>query len=95
MIKLENWSTVYPYLDLDPEICHGVCIEGMVYGHPKKEDGKRVRTSAIHEVNGRIVKTRSGSVYGLGIPNPDWAEFMKRINKDFDPENPLNRVTDG
>jgi hypothetical protein len=44
-------------------------IVGEVYGNPKHEDGKLLRTTAVVEVNGNKIKTYSGSEYELGEPD--------------------------
>lgn len=79
MIRLEGWSMIYdpnPYLP--PEVKVGRLV-GAAYGHPSFEDGDRIVSSPIVEINVRkgFAKTRSGSEYILGRPNPDWVEWLK------------------
>jgi hypothetical protein len=82
MIRLENWSMLMdqdPYLP--PEIKRGYLV-GSVYGHPNFEDGGQIVTSYIVEINVRkgFAKTRSGSDYILGRPDPDWVAWLKENN---------------
>ncbi len=82
MIRLENWSMlqdVNPYLA--PEVRRG-CLVGAAYGHPRFEDGDHIVTSYVVEIDvkkGRA-KTRSGSEYVLGRPNPEWVEWLRENN---------------
>lgn len=54
MMRLDNWY----YFN--------GCISGEIYGNPKFEDGDRVLTSPVVEVDGWLARTRSGSEYILG-----------------------------
>ena len=90
--KIENWSMINdPVNDMytAPE-CRSYIICGNVYNHKSYEDGKFIRTSAIVNVNGRIVETYSGSIYELGKPDEDYLKFLKEINYEYNEENPIN-----
>ena len=74
-IVLKDWSitTLSPYTA--PEI--GMCLTGTAYGHPKHQDGQKIRTSPILKVDKNIVTTESGSIYELDEPNPKFVEYCK------------------
>ena len=79
MIRIEDWCLrggAGSYIS--PEKI-AFRLEGIVYGHPFKENGKRITTSNIitAEWKNRIVFTRSGHIYELGTPNPEWIEWLK------------------
>jgi hypothetical protein len=90
MIKLENWSLGNAPDDMyyAPEV-RKVRLSGDVYNHPRFEDGKKVTTSSVKEVNGKVITTSSGSVYELGEPEKEYLDYLKSINYTFDPENPI------
>jgi hypothetical protein len=48
-----------------------------VYGKPGFPDGSEVVTSGIVETNGAQVTTRTGSVYTLGEPKPEYVEWCR------------------
>ena len=63
-MKLENWSVVSdPYQA--PEIA-GYYLHGIVYGHPRFNDGVEVTTSRVVGVRGDRIFTSSGHLYELG-----------------------------
>lgn len=89
-VKLENWSFVdnswagacrYPYLSEFKPIQEGFCLHGNVYGHPKVIDGNRCHTSPVVsiEVGARTATTRSGTIYELGAPYPDYIDAIKHM----------------
>lgn len=87
-VKLSRWSTRRDPFDA-PE--SRPCLVGHRDGDPA---GKDVTTTQIVESEGRFVRTRSGSVYELGDPDPMWIEFLK--SKGYpspDPDNPIKIVT--
>jgi hypothetical protein len=57
-------------------------LHGLVYDHPRFEDGEEVVSSPIVEMNllSRIVKTHSGRVYHLEDPHPDFIEWLEKRN---------------
>jgi len=70
---IDNWSVnmLSPYMPPD----NNQVIYGEVSGHVKKPEGSHIRTSVIEDVQGRYVKTHSGSVYLLGKPHPDFIKY--------------------
>lgn len=50
-----------------------------------KDPDWHIKTSSVVEVDGRFVKTRSGSVYELGEPHPDFVQEYGPIDR----ENPI------
>jgi len=95
--QLKNWAVVQspntdPYL---PPEAFGIYLGGEIYGRGGRfVDGKRVVTSRVVSVNGRMITTKSGSVYELvGDPEPGYLDYLKEIGKEYDPINPI-RVID-
>ena len=72
-MKIENWAIVglNPYAA--PEV-QSECIVGIIYGHPKHDDGKRVRTSRIVRASEGVITTKTGSIYELGEVNKEYEE---------------------
>ena len=71
-MRLENWVVEgNPYAAPEMHLC---LLNGEVYGHPSERfpDGKRIAISRVVAVQGESVVTRSGSVYDLGEPDPDY-----------------------
>ena len=64
------------------------CMVKCLTGFRDKEDCS-VRTSAIAEVNGRIITTASGSTYFLGEPSPEYLEYLESIGYEYDIDNPI------
>lgn len=93
MIILKNWfvcskggGAENPYF---PEIMQPHYLSGEVYGHPRFEDGKFVTTSRIVKVEGRQLTTKSGSVYYLEEPHPEYLEWMKDQGYEYNSDNPI------
>lgn len=90
-IRIEQWAVVE---DADPYVAPEMrrrYLRGQVFGHPnpRHADGKTVTTSRIINVDGRRVKTNSGSTYVLGEPDPAYVEFCRSINQTMDELNPI------
>ncbi len=82
---LENWSVIQEPYDA-PEL-------GIKYLRGTRvEDDWFCRTSSIVKVEGRRVTTRSGSIYILGTPDPDYAAYCVSIGKEIDPECPIKII---
>lgn len=90
---LKNWATVAdinPYRA--PEAMPSLKLRGVVFDHPEIEDGQTIETSSIKKAIGRLVETKSGSVYTLeGDPDPDWSDYLESIGYDLDVENPVQK----
>jgi len=70
---IENWNVRSVARDeYDPPEVQGILVSGMVFDSPKFDDGTRITTSTVVAISGNEVNTRSGSVYRLGNPNPDY-----------------------
>jgi len=68
---LEKWAMIMADPFQAPEIATAV-LNGLVYGHPRHHDGKRVSTSRVKgKRDGRVV-TFSGSEYILGEVAPNY-----------------------
>jgi len=88
MPRLENWSIRYwcgAALFAAPEQ-QSKHLAGNVYGHYKHEDGKKVVTSSIRDINPelRTVETKSGSTYTLGAPDPKWLIWLAENDRETD-----------
>lgn len=78
MTRLEKWAIKYypnPYAAPENQ---PIRLEGVVYGHPRKEDGKEVVTSPIEKIDHdlRQVTTRTGTVYQLGKPEEGYRQYV-------------------
>lgn len=76
-IILENWSTVSGGDEYTAPECRTLNLHGEVYGHPRFEDGKVIVSSEISKINCRFVTTRSGSLYWLGKPDPNFVKWCE------------------
>lgn len=78
IVRLENWAVALNYLNpyMPPE-SSWTFLTGLVSGHPKHTDGKRIATSRIIKVSGKFVYTNSGTLYELGKPSLDYIEWCK------------------
>lgn len=73
--RIENWSVrTEPNPYLPPEL-RSIRLNGDVTGHPLWPD-QNLTTSAVQEVNGRIVRTFSRE-YELGEPSPEYVQWCK------------------
>jgi hypothetical protein len=94
-IKLDNWSVImntYKITPYTPPEFIGVCLQGHVENHPRLGCAF-VCTSEITEVEGRYVKTRSGTVYKLGNIEPKYRKLLKQIRPDWDYKKPIKILT--
>ena len=92
-VRIENWFVRRRHRDpfMAPE-CNPVVLGGEVYGHPRKRDGTGVRTSAIVDVDGLLVRTESGTTYQLGKIDPEYEKWMRENEVKYDPANPIRVV---
>lgn len=75
-IKIKKWE----FISILP--LGLILLRGLVYGHPKFEDGEEIVSSPIIEMDllSRSARTRSGSYYHLEDPNPDWIKWLEDNN---------------
>lgn len=92
MPRLENWSTTSFESPYTPPERRKVRLQGIVTGHPKKADGTSIVTTSIRESVGRQVTTRSGTVYDLGEPAPEFLQWLKDNGREYDPVNPVKVI---
>lgn len=99
--KLENWSVVdVPNSPYVPPECKRKCLQGtcperareVYYKLPPEIQKDTILTSPIHEIQGKRITTRSGSVYILGEVDPNYVEFLHALGKELDLENPIKRI---
>lgn len=77
-MRIENWSAVAHSLGkYDPPEFQRYQLWGVVFGHPRFEDGEFIRSSDIKQVDGSRVTTSSGSVYILGTPDRLYVEWCR------------------
>lgn len=89
-VRIQHWS-VAPAPGQEytaPEMASKVLV-GKVYGHPRKADGKVVRTSGIVAAQGREVKTSSGTTYRLGAIDPKYRQWMRDNGIEYNPKQPI------
>lgn len=84
---IENWSTTMecphrPYRA--PEQDPHMHLQGLVAGR----NGAVVTTRLVAS-RGRIVTTRSGSRYRLGVPSPEFLAYLMEKGYPFDEKNPI------
>lgn len=82
--NLENWSvSASPYDAPELKIIRLV---------GRLSCGKEIVTSPVVGATGRLVRTRSGSLYRLGDVDPDYLKWLQETNRKFDPENPITAL---
>lgn len=67
-----------------PELC-----PPYLGGKSAKRNGKNVTTSTVVEVNGRLVRTSSGSVYRLGRIHPEYRAWLRKQGIEYNAEQPI------
>lgn len=69
-------------------------LQGRVEGHLWFKDGDSITTSSIVSVDGRIVTTKSGSIYQLMEVNPVYKDWVAKNRPDiqWDDENPIRII---
>jgi hypothetical protein len=88
--RLENWTVVSrPTNELIRPKLDASYLRGAVHGRDGYTDGDVITTSAITAVSGRIVETRSGTTYELGVVHPDYAKFLSDNGLFADATTPL------
>ena len=90
MTRLENWSIAPAEESFyqAPEMRQYV-LQGVVYGHPKRSDGKKIRTSLIQAVIGPNTVRTLYTTYVLGVPDPEYLSWLKSNGYTYDAANPL------
>jgi hypothetical protein len=90
-VVLRAWAVVPGNDDMfqAPEQA-GIRLAGEVHGHPSFPDGKKVETSPIVSVAGRLITTRSGRSYRLdGDPDPKYLSWLQEHGHRYVPEAPI------
>lgn len=85
-IPLRDWGVIRdPYIA--PE-AGGLQVVGIPTMGPK--EGKRIATSDVVDVEGRVITTASGSVYRLeGPPSADYLDFLQNNGLAYDKDAPI------
>lgn len=88
-VRLEDWSLKsdpYAAPEVRTQHLHGLCPN-----HPRgrSHPDKPILTSRIVEVDGRYVRTRSGTIYHLGSIAAQFREYLREIGRDYDSTRPL------
>ena len=89
IVKITNWSVTTmagPYQAPEQATRH---LVGNVMNHPGYAPGTGIRTSNIVKAEGNIITTNSGTVYELGMIDPEYLEWMKSEGLELDPEQPI------
>lgn len=90
MVELRDWAVISTTMrPWDPPELMGIKLNGIVKGHPRKEDGDRVTTSRVKKVEGRTIHTENNTYILVGEPATDYLEFLKEINYPYNPEAPI------
>lgn len=95
--RIEQWSVVRPPDDwFRPPEAATVCLNGLIYGHPRFKDGTCVTTAPMVDADGtRITVAGSSSELTerydvlLGQVHPEYRAWLKENRPDWDPENPV------
>jgi len=93
MIRIDNWKLVYSYYGSSTGAVQSykeyrISLLGDVTNHPKL-GADIVMTSSIEGVKGRIVTTKSGSIYVLGRIDPEYKKQLKKYKPGWDYRNPI------
>jgi len=83
--ELRNWSMIMRGDDFTPPECRTQCLHGEVYHHGQFNNGEKVSTSRIVELNlaEGFAITASGSKYKLGKPREDFVQYLKDIGHEM------------
>ncbi len=93
-MRIENWSvTMVPDSPYDAPELWRARLRGMVYGHPKFEDGAHVTTSHIVAAAKREVGTATGHTYTLGVVNPRYQDWVEKTG-EWREDEPIRIVED-
>ncbi len=76
-----------------PEIA-GIRITGIVKNHLTRPDGDYIATSPVASATGRVVTTRSGSIYHLGTISPTYRAYLRETRPQWDWRNPITMPGD-
>lgn len=86
MFRLKNWAVVSTS-DSKRR------LSGTVSNNKSFQDGKKIFTSSIVDVEGRKITTSSGSVYYLdGPPENEYLQWIKEHGYEYDEINPIKVV---
>jgi len=91
MNQITNWCItanpwVAPEARGNPMVMGEANVSGLTDGQVKP-----ICTSAIRKVNGRIIMTKSGSIYSLvGEPNERFMEFLADKGLEYNSARPLD-----
>jgi hypothetical protein len=61
----------------------------LIHLRGRTDDGRNVKTSYVVAVEGRRITTRSGSVYTLGIIDPDYLKWLKANGITYNERQPI------
>ena len=90
VVVLQDWEvrmrSTDPYC---PPECNYNCLSGFPHGHPTKDQQRKVITSGLAKVEGRMVTTKSGTVYQLGRINPKYRAWLKEKGIAYNPAQPI------
>jgi TATA-box binding protein (TBP) (component of TFIID and TFIIIB) len=86
VFQLKNWSIV-GFMD-------SIRLTGEVYGNERFEDGSLITTSVIKCVDGKIVTTKSKSIYQLNEPSKSYLEFLNEIGYEYNQDAPIKVLKD-
>lgn len=90
-IRIDNWRTVqladiFTAPELSPIGLSGTVAAGF---HPIKPAGGDITTSEVVTTAGRLVTTRSGTVYRLGRVERGFRKWLRELGLRFDRHQPV------
>lgn len=86
MSKLEDWSITHEdsNLFIAPELL-SYHLNGIVYGHERMDDGRRVTTSRIVNIDLKTMKANTrNSTYKLGKPSEEYLKWLSDNGKSLE-----------
>jgi hypothetical protein len=97
VVRLEQWSCTWADPYRDPREPGNLCLQGIVFGHPRIPEGEHIVTSSVVSFRKRDITTAS-RIYRLGKIDPKYAAWMLETQNerlDDDDGEPLRWVSRG
>lgn len=71
-VRIDRWAMIHAGGPYDAPETAGYFLRGVIHGHDEHADGTPVETSPIVAVVDGKIRTRSGTLYELGEPEPEY-----------------------
>lgn len=85
MPRLENWKIQTNQDGYKAPERVKIWLVGYVFDHFQHVDNTFIQTTRIIDINFvlRRAQTRTGTIYDLGVPDPEWIEWLKLQDKEI------------